>query len=167
MAANSYPESFPQCTLGWFSNRTGTSVDDGPTQIKQLAWPSLTNGWAANWAPEVESSPFRALFRRQMKFPFCCKISLLTNISTRPPAQPQSGELLVNSYKKGGAGLETVALSQSVGLSCRIHTVTWYKKTTCWMANDAEGQEKQRYYIIQKANTLSFPLRPSSSSRVY
>ena len=32
----------------------------------------LTNGRAANWAPEVEFSPFRALSRRQMTFPFCC-----------------------------------------------------------------------------------------------
>ena len=37
----------------------------------------LTNGRAANWAPEVEFSPFRALSRRQMTFPFCCLISLL------------------------------------------------------------------------------------------
>ena len=26
----------------------------------------------------------------------------------------------------------------------------------CWMANDVEGQEKQRDNIIQKANILSF-----------
>ena len=32
----------------------------------------LTNGRAANWVPEVEFSPFRALSRRQMTFPFCC-----------------------------------------------------------------------------------------------
>ena len=32
----------------------------------------LTNGRAANWAPEVEFSPYRALSRRQMTFPFCC-----------------------------------------------------------------------------------------------
>ena len=32
----------------------------------------LTNGRAANWVPEVESSPFRALSRRQITFPFCC-----------------------------------------------------------------------------------------------
>ena len=32
----------------------------------------LTNGTAANWAPEVEFSPYRALSRRQMTFPFCC-----------------------------------------------------------------------------------------------
>ena len=31
----------------------------------------LTNGRAANWASEVEFSPFRALSRRQMTFPFC------------------------------------------------------------------------------------------------
>ena len=29
-------------------------------------------------------------------------------------------------------------------------------KTPCWMANDIEGQEKQRDYIIQKANILCF-----------
>ena len=32
----------------------------------------LTNDRVANWAPEVEFSPFRALSRRQMMFPFCC-----------------------------------------------------------------------------------------------
>ena len=32
----------------------------------------LTNGRAANWVPEVEFRPFRALTRRQMTFPFCC-----------------------------------------------------------------------------------------------
>ena len=31
----------------------------------------LTNGRAANWAPEVEFSPFRTPSRRQMTFPFC------------------------------------------------------------------------------------------------
>ena len=52
----------------WFSNRTGTSVDNGARKSNNC----LTNGWAANWAPEVEFSPFRALSRRQMKFPFYC-----------------------------------------------------------------------------------------------
>ena len=37
----------------------------------------LTNGRVANWAPEVEFSPFRALSCRQMTFPFCCYINLL------------------------------------------------------------------------------------------
>ena len=32
----------------------------------------LTNGRAANWAPEVEFSIFRALSRSQLTFPFCC-----------------------------------------------------------------------------------------------
>ena len=32
----------------------------------------LTNGRAANWAPEVAFSPFRALSCRQLTFPFCC-----------------------------------------------------------------------------------------------
>ena len=32
----------------------------------------LTNSRAANWAPEVEFSPIRALSRRQMTLPFCC-----------------------------------------------------------------------------------------------
>ena len=60
-------------TLGWFSNRTGTSVDDGARKSTT----GLTNGTAANGAPEVEFSPYRALSRRQMTFPFCCQISLL------------------------------------------------------------------------------------------
>ena len=32
----------------------------------------LTNGRAANWAPEVEFSPLHALSCHQMKFLFCC-----------------------------------------------------------------------------------------------
>ena len=31
----------------------------------------LTNGRAANWELEVEFSPFRALYHRQMTFLFC------------------------------------------------------------------------------------------------
>ena len=31
----------------------------------------LTNGRAANWTPEVAFNLFCALFRRQLKFPFC------------------------------------------------------------------------------------------------
>ena len=30
------------------------------------------------------------------------------------------------------------------------------EKTPCWMANDVEGQEKQRDYVIEIANILSF-----------
>ena len=30
------------------------------------------------------------------------------------------------------------------------------QETPCWMANDAEGQEIQRDYIIQKAKIISF-----------
>ena len=37
----------------------------------------LTNSRAANWAPEVVCSPFRALSRRKLTFPFCCLISLM------------------------------------------------------------------------------------------
>ena len=54
--------------LGWFSNRTGTSVDDGPR--KSNNW--LDQWRVANWAPEVELGPLRRLSRRQMTFPFCC-----------------------------------------------------------------------------------------------
>ena len=32
----------------------------------------MTNGRAANWAPEVELSPFSALSPHHMMFPFCC-----------------------------------------------------------------------------------------------
>ena len=32
----------------------------------------LTNGRAANWAPEVAFGPFRALSSRQLTFSFCC-----------------------------------------------------------------------------------------------
>ena len=34
-------------------------------------------------------------------------------------------------------------------------TVTWYKITRCWMANNAKEQEKQKDYINQKANIFS------------
>ena len=44
-----------QLTTAWTNQATG-----------------LTNGRATNWASEVEFSPFRALSRRQMTFPFCC-----------------------------------------------------------------------------------------------
>ena len=37
----------------------------------------LTNGKEVNWAREVEFSPFHALSRRQLTFPFCCYISLI------------------------------------------------------------------------------------------
>ena len=33
---------------------------------------TLTNGRAANWAPEVVFSPFHALSRRQLTFLSCC-----------------------------------------------------------------------------------------------
>ena len=53
---------------GWFSYRTGTSVDHSAR--KSNNWPDQCR--ATNWAPEVEFSRFRALFRRQMTFAFCC-----------------------------------------------------------------------------------------------
>ena len=58
-------ESVVAPTIGWFSNITGTLADDGARK---------SNGWTANWAPEVEftCSPFRALFRRQMTSLCCC-----------------------------------------------------------------------------------------------
>ena len=40
------------------------------TRANQIT--GLTNGSVANWALEVKISPFRALSRRQMTFPFCC-----------------------------------------------------------------------------------------------
>ena len=40
------------------------------TRANQIT--GLTNGRVANWAPEVEISPFRELSRRQMTFPFSC-----------------------------------------------------------------------------------------------
>jgi len=40
------------------------------TRANQIT--GLTYGRVANWAPEVEIRPFRALSRRQMTFPFCC-----------------------------------------------------------------------------------------------
>ena len=55
-------------SLSRFSNRTGTSVDDGARR---------SNNWrdqwqSSNWAPEVALSPFRALSRRHLTFSFCC-----------------------------------------------------------------------------------------------
>ena len=50
----------------WFSNRTERQL----TTARANQTIGLTNACAANWAPEVEFSPFRALSRRQMTFPF-------------------------------------------------------------------------------------------------
>ena len=36
------------------------------------------------------------------------------------------------------------------------------QQTPCWMPNDAEGQEKQRDYIIQKAEITSFQVPTAS-----
>ena len=58
----------PLEALGWFSNRTERQL----TTACANQTTGLTNGCAANWALEVEFSPFCALFRRQMTFPFCC-----------------------------------------------------------------------------------------------
>ena len=52
----------------------GTSVDDS---MQKYQTTGLTNGKEVNWAPEVEFSPFHALSRRQLTFPFCCYISLI------------------------------------------------------------------------------------------
>ena len=51
---NKYSLTNSKSILGCFSNRTGTPVDDGASKSKT----GLTNGRAANWAPEVEFSPF-------------------------------------------------------------------------------------------------------------
>ena len=42
------------------------------TTVRADQTTGLTNGRAANWAPEVVFSPFRALSRRQLTFPSCC-----------------------------------------------------------------------------------------------
>ena len=58
----------PWASLGWLSNRTGTSLDDGARKSN-------------NWLDQMQSgksgtgsgvSPFRPLSRRQLMFPFCC-----------------------------------------------------------------------------------------------
>ena len=36
------------------------------------------------------------------------------------------------------------------------------QETPCWMVNDAEGQEKQRDYIIQEAKIISFQVPTAS-----
>ena len=41
------------------------------TTARENQTTGLTNGRAANWASEVEFSPYRALSRRQMTFSFC------------------------------------------------------------------------------------------------
>ena len=42
------------------------------TTARENQTTGLTNGRATNWAPEVESSGFRALSRRQLTFQSCC-----------------------------------------------------------------------------------------------
>ena len=55
-------EVVTRISLGWFSNWTATSVYDCARK---------SNNWLDQyWAPEVDFSPFRALSRRQMTFPF-------------------------------------------------------------------------------------------------
>ena len=44
------------------------NYDSAPKSAQVDQWPSE----AANCTPEVAFSPFRALFRRQLTFPFCC-----------------------------------------------------------------------------------------------
>ena len=64
-------------TIGWFSNNGNVSWRRS-AQIKQLACQRLS----ANCALEVTFSPFRALSRRQLTFPFDCLIrSLLCYVS--------------------------------------------------------------------------------------
>ena len=42
------------------------------TTARAFQTTGLTNGRVANWVPEVEFSPFRALTHRQMTSLFCC-----------------------------------------------------------------------------------------------
>ena len=58
----------PWASLGWLSNRTGTSLDDGARKSN-------------NWLDQMQRgksgtgscvSPFRPLSCRQLMFPFCC-----------------------------------------------------------------------------------------------
>ena len=67
--------------IGWFSNRTGTSHWRQLTTARANQTTGLTNGRAANWAPEAMFSPFRALSRRQLTFPSSCYITNVTSIS--------------------------------------------------------------------------------------
>ena len=68
-----------QCSVKIYSARRGSKLANLAIEEKRQLTTAyanqstgLTNGRAANWAPEVEFSPFRALSRRQMTFPFCC-----------------------------------------------------------------------------------------------
>ena len=49
-----------------------TERDCQLTTVRADQTTGLTNGRAANCAPEVVFSPFRALSRRQLTFPSCC-----------------------------------------------------------------------------------------------
>ena len=58
------PRAVAAHTIGWCSNRTGTSLDDGARK---------SNKWLAQkQSGKVVCSPFRALFSRQLTFPYCC-----------------------------------------------------------------------------------------------
>ena len=63
-----------QIIMGWFSNRTGASIDDGEHKSNNRLYQRRV---AINWAPEVTFSPFRKVSCCQLTFPFCCWISLL------------------------------------------------------------------------------------------
>ena len=54
----------------------GTERERHLTTARANQTTGLTNSRARNWEPEVEFSPFRALSRRQMTFPFCCQIKV-------------------------------------------------------------------------------------------
>ena len=56
----------------WADSATTTERERHLTTARANQTTGLTNGRARNWEPEVEFSPFRALSRRQMTFPFCC-----------------------------------------------------------------------------------------------
>ena len=62
------------CSVNRYSDRSGiaTERERQLTTARANQTTGLTNGGTANWAPEVEFSPFRALSRCQITFPFCC-----------------------------------------------------------------------------------------------
>ena len=74
----------------WFSNRMGTSVDDGACK---------SNNWLDQWqsgklATKAAFSPFRVLSRRQLAFPFC-----FSHSGVRLQGWQTSGLLLLSKKK--------------------------------------------------------------------
>ena len=68
----SFHEKVQQCRNATVWSDLATERERHLTTARTNQTTGLTNGRAANWAPEVVFSPFHALSRHQLTFPSCC-----------------------------------------------------------------------------------------------